>query len=621
MKKQGLWLSCLVLCTLLLAPLAAFSADGTTELAPVVVTATLEEKQLQLTPGGVQIIDSEEIFATGAETIGDALLYATGIMLTTGEGRNRGTSLRGLGYQHTLVLIDGRRFAASFKGQMDVGQLPVLLVERVEIVRGPVSALYGSDAIGGVVNIITRKPTQQRVAEIDGRGGFGPSAEHFGRGYLSGGTELVQGNIAASRSVKDDWDGDHELPDDIDQTSLNSVAGAVALAVNEHQQLNIGGEYSHFSRDGGRFILNQERDYTANDRRWGGFAEYHLNQGEPLSAMVRGYVSNYSATSSFEPATSNSTEQRRLIQGEGRLSYMVDDALIVTLGGEVRQDSLEASGMVHDEEDVLNSALFVMADWQLAPQLNMIGGLRYDYHENFGSHVTPRLALNYSFSSGRLWVAYGQGFRAPNLNELYVTATLKKGLETYIGNEDLDAETSDSYEVGASWHAGPLMSQVTLFYNKLDDLIATDLIAASGKLKTYEYANIDHVRTYGSELETQLQLPAHFNWSGQLSWVETENEESNERLADEPCWKGGMSLGWSAPDFGLHTQLRWLYFGTSEDGLGTSQDSYQLLHFYASKTIAHNTQVYAGIDNLLDEEHDDFTLSPRAFYVGLKWKY
>lgn len=621
MKTLVLWWGCLVVFAGVLEPLVAFSAEVTTELSPVVVTATLEEKQLSLTPGGVQIINRDEIFATGAETISDALLYATGIMLTTGEGRNTGASIRALGYQHTLVLIDGRRLAASLSGQMDVGQLPALMVERVEIVRGPVSALYGSDAIGGVVNIITRKPTTQAVAEVDVRAGIGQAAEHYGRGYLSGGTENIRGNIAASRAVNDDWDGDHELPDDLDQTALNSVAGGVAVALNDHNQLNVGGEYSHFSRDGGRFYLNQDRDYSANDRRWGGYAEYHLHPGAPLSAMVRGYVSNYTTTSSFDPPTSKSEEHRRLVQGEGRVTYMVHEQLMITTGAEVRQERLEGSGMVHDVEYVSNSALFVMGDWQLTPALNMIGGLRYDHHEDFGSHVTPRLALNYTVGSGRFWLAYGQGFRAPNLNELYVTATIKKGLETYFGNEDLDAETSDSYELGASLHYGVLQGQVTLFYNQLDDLIAAELLAVSGKKKSYKYQNIEHVHTYGSELEAQLNLPAHFRLSGQVSWVESENEESDERLADEPCWKGGVTLGWGVPDWGLTTQVRWLYFGTSEDGLGDEQDSYQLVHCYVSQSIGHTTQVYAGIDNLLDEEHDDFTLSPRTLYLGLTWKY
>lgn len=139
---------------------ASLASEETVVLPPVVVTPTMVEKNLDKAPGAVQIIDSEEIAALGAETVADALLYATGVMVTIGEGRNLGTSIRGLGRNHTLVLLDGRRLAGSFKSQMDVGQLPVLMIERIEIVRGPVSALYGSDAIGGVVNIITRDPAK-----------------------------------------------------------------------------------------------------------------------------------------------------------------------------------------------------------------------------------------------------------------------------------------------------------------------------------------------------------------------------------------------------------------------------------------------------------------------------
>jgi outer membrane receptor for ferrienterochelin and colicins len=598
-----------------------YAQQGIVEMSPVVVTATLAEQPQDQVAGAVEVIDQQAMVAVGAETVSEALLYAAGVMLTTAEGRNVGTSIRGLGRNHTLVLVDGRRLAASFKAQMDVAQIPLTMVERIEILRGPASALYGSDAIGGVVNIITCVPTRDFTARADVRGGFGPSAEHFGQAYISAGSETVQANLGVARSVKDDWDGDGALPDDIDETSLNSVLGRATVQVSPRQQFLFGGEFSHFERDGGRYYLNQDRDYGADDRRWGGFAEYHLNQGEPLSAMLRGYVSQYKTTSSFDPPTSKSEERRRLIQGDGRVVYSVSDRLVLTSGGEVREDSLKGDDMDHDEEKVLNSALFTQVQWQFTPRLSLIAGLRFDHHEDFGGHFSPRATLSWQHGHGRVWVGYGEGFRAPNLNELYVTSLLKKGLETYQNNENLKEETSQSYEAGAGFVLGKTRSQLVVFRSEVDDLIASELQSVSGKYKTYTYQNIDEVRTQGGEFEFSAALPAAVRFVSQVSYVESENRETGEELADEPRWKGGVSVTWREPWWQISTQLRWLYFGTSEDGEGNEQDGYRLTHLYLEKTLTPSVTLYGGVDNLLDEEHDDFTLSPRGYYIGMTWEF
>ena len=615
------WQGLVVFVSFVVFPVQGLAQDRATELSPLVVTATLAEKAIEEIPAAAEVIDRQQLVEMGAETISEALVYATGIMLTTAEGRNVGTSIRGVGRNHTLIMVDGRRLAGSFKAQMDVAQLPVTMVERIEIIRGPVSALYGSDAIGGVVNIITRKPTMETQVGVDVRGGFGPSAEHLGQAYISGGTQKVQANLGVARAVKDDWDGDGELPDDIDETSLNSLVGRAHVEISPRQHMVFGGEYGHFERDGGRYYLNVDRRYDADDRRWGGFAEYHLNQGEPLSAMLRGYVSQYKATSSFDPPTSKGEERRRLVQGDGRVTYSVSDRFVLTSGGEIREDSLKADGMDHEEERVLNSALFTQADWQITQRVNLIAGVRFDHHEDFGGHLTPRATLSWSFNHGRVWAGYGEGFRAPNLNELYVTSILKKGFETYQNNEDLDEETSRSYELGTSFQFGRFRSQLVVFRTDLDDLIASELQTASGKYLTYQYVNYDEVRAEGVEFETSVMLPAGLQVAAQLSYVDTEDRETHQDLADEPCWKSGVTVSWTEPQWQILTQVRWLYFGTSEDGEGLEQEAYQLTHLYVEKSLSENVALYAGVDNLFDEDHEAFTLSPRGYYLGLSWEF
>lgn len=599
----------------------ALASEDTVVLPPVVVTPTMVEKNLDKAPGAVQVIDSEEIAALGAETVADALLYATGVMVTIGEGRNLGTSIRGLGRNHTLVLLDGRRLAGSFKSQMDVGQLPVLMIERIEIVRGPASALYGSDAIGGVVNIITRDPAKNLQGAIDIRGGVGPSAEQSVQGRVGGGYGPLRANLGVSRSIKDQWDGDGELAEDIDQTALNSTLGRLALDLNDSQSITLGGEYGHLSRNGGRFYQKLARRFEADDRRWSGFAQYDLQTDGALSGMLRGYVSQYKRTGSYDPAYEVDAERRRLMQVEMRGNYAVYDDLLFTLGGEFREDNLKAGGLDGDDKSVHNEAVFLQADWQLGRYFNLVAGGRYDHHEDFGSRLTPRVTLSCFIPCGRVWVGYGQGFRAPTLNELYVTSLLKQGKEIYQGNADLDAETSESYEAGVSLRKGRLWGQLTLYRNELKNLITAQFISQSGSKKTYEYRNIDKVVTQGTELEAGIGLPGNLSLSGQLAWLDTENLTTDTDLANEPHWKGGLNLTWRQTKWDLTARLRWLHFGESEDDLGETIEDYNTVHLHLDKGLSRRMRVYAGIDNLFDNYHDDYTQSPRQFYAGLQCQF
>jgi len=589
-------------------------------LSPVVVTATLEEKTLDIAPGAVQVIDEKEIAALGAETVGDVLLYATSVMLTTGEGRNLGTSIRGLGSNHTLVLIDGRRLAASYKSQMDINQLPVLMIDRIEIVRGPVSALYGSEAIGGVVNIITRPLPNQNEGSIDLRAGLGPSAEQAAQARIGAAGNSARGHIGISRTDQDDWNSDGEAPDEIDQTGLSSSLGRLSFDLTENQTVTVGGEYSRLTRDGTRFYQSMVRDYEADDRRWNGFVQYDLQSNGTFSGMVRGYISDYQRTNDFDPAVPVDDEQRRLSQIEARGTYAVFDDLLLTAGAEFRQESLEEGGL-DDDKSVDNGAGLIQADWQLGKFFNLVAGGRYDRHQNFGSRLTPRATLSGFIPFGRIWISYGQGFRAPNLNELYVTSLLKGGKETYLGNSDLDAETSESYETGIYLHHGLYWGQLTLFRNELEDLIAAEFISQSGTNKTYEYQNIDKAETEGAELEFGLVLPGNLTFAGQSAWLQTEDRTTGEVLPFEPKWKGGLTLAWWQPVWDFRAQLRWLYFGKAENDSGETVDPYRLTHLFLAKGVTPQFEMYAGIDNLLDEEHDDYTLSPRQFYIGCNYHF
>ncbi|MGD9504856.1 MAG: TonB-dependent receptor plug domain-containing protein [Syntrophobacteraceae bacterium] len=597
----------------------------TYELPSVVVTPTMTERSPDSAPGSVQVIDRKEIESLGAETAADVLRYATGAEMLSGTGRSEGLSIRGLGAQRTLVLLDGRRMSLGYKATFDVNQIPTTMIDHIEIVRGPGSALYGSDAIGGVVNIITRKPPHAVEAEVDVRGGGGESAERSGEGVIGGGFGPLRANIAASHFEKDGWDGDGELPDDIDDTSLDAVLSRAVLDLDSSHAVSAGGEWSAFSREGQRLYLNKERTYDADDKRRGGFVQYDFAPKEgPFNAMLRAYGNRYEGSPHFTPTADESDENRELLQAEARGSYSIGNLLTLTGGGEFREETLDGGDLtlsMDDEKSRNAGAVFLQGDWRPLERLNIVAGVRFDDYEESGSHVTPRVVASLFIPYGRVWAGYGQGFKAPTLDQLYGKTKTKGGNEIYNGNEDLDPETSQGCEAGVELRKDWAWCRVTGFYNHLEDMIDAELLSKIGKTYTYTWKNVDEARTAGAEMEAGVQLPMNVALSGNMTYLTTENEETGFDLAQAPTWKGGVTLSWRIPSWGVETRLHYLYFGDSEDGEGNSLDSYNTVNLYASKTLTEHLRLYAGVDNIFDERNEDYTISPVQVYGGLKMTF
>ena len=222
------------------------------ELDTKVITATRSEKSLAEAPGSVEVLSRAAIRELGAQTVEDVLETAVGSILTNNPGRVRQASIRGSGTGRTLILIDGRRIARGYRDNIDLGRILVGRIERIEIVRGPTSALYGADAMGGVVNIITTKPQQSE----------GHAQLRYNAGDASGWRASVGGGAATKRfgiighagflnRNEYNADPDDGLSDVDDQQLVNGTAQA-EYRLNDRHLLRLGGGYAAFDRDGDR---------------------------------------------------------------------------------------------------------------------------------------------------------------------------------------------------------------------------------------------------------------------------------------------------------------------------------------------------------------------------------
>ncbi len=639
MKRMKRWYVAIGLIWMLVPDLSMAGSQGSDTAAEIVdegkmvVTATMTEKKITDAPGAVEVITRQEIIDMNAQTVAEAVADATGLLVTTETGRQQRPSIRGTGNNHTLLLIDGRRLASGFKDLLGIEQIPMDMVQRIEVVRGPASALYGSDAIGGVINIITKTPPKKLSAGLTAQ--YGQSTYNEGQEFIG---SAAVGNtwdrfgvlLAGGYRDKDGYDRDGVAPDDGDDMNLTSGGGRLSFDLNENHRLLAGLEAINKNNTGLRDLQSADRERDADYSRLNYFLEYDGHLTSLSSLMLRANHSEQENDIEITPATSmiagaigdENNSKRRLDQVEGRFSGLFFDRHLVTIGGEYREEGREDdTGM---DDDISNVSGYLQDEYQIFDPLLLVVGVRFDEHSDFGSHWTPRASLTYSILKQlRLKASYGEGFRAPGFMELYVPTYMKRGKLVYDPNPDLDPETSTSYEIGIEGEYKQFSGQVMAFKNSIDDMIEAVYYASSGKGKKkkdyYQYQNIGEVTMSGVEVQCRLGLPMGFDLSGNLAYLDTENEETGEELEGRPDYKGSLKLGYHHQGMGLRANLRLNYIGERYYA-DEPEDDVTQLSAYVSKTIFDNVMLFAGVDNIFDAGTDD-GIEPTFYYGGMSFKF
>jgi outer membrane receptor for ferrienterochelin and colicins len=635
MKVHIVWLGalCLLIGTGLGAADGRADEGGETRIENVVVTATMTEKMVKDAPGAVEIISEQEIVEMNAQTVAEAIEEAAGLVVTTETGRQMRPGIRGTGKLHTLVLVDGRRIAAGFKDMTGLEQIPVDLVKRIEIVRGPAAALYGSDAIGGVVNIITKRPPQKLALGATAQYGqttYSEGDEGVGSAYAGTTIGRLGVLMAGGYREQDGYDRDGVAPSDQDKVRLKSAGGRFSYKLGEDHELLAGFECVDRTAIGLRDMEGLDRERDAVDRSHNLFLEYD-GKPTPLSnLMVRLNRSAHDTDTEITPATApipgaigdESDSQRVLEQAEARYSSLLGERHVLTLGGEYRQESREDDTGLDDSID--NVSVYVQDEYRIFDPLSLVATVRMDEHSEFGNQWTPRVAAVYRILDNlRFKAAYGQGFRAPGFMELYIPTYMKRGKEIYEPNEDLDPEESESWELGIEGEYKDFQARITGFQNEIENLIEAVYYKSTGKGKTkkdyYQYRNISEATMSGVEFEGRWKLPMGFVLSGNLTWLETENKTTGEDLEGRPDYKGSVKLAYRHVASGIDANVRVNHTGDRYYAAG-DRDDITLVNAYLSKRLTDQVKLFAGVDNIFNTT-EEFTDEPTFLYTGISVTY
>lgn len=585
-------------------------------LDPVSVTATRSEHSAAEAPASVTVIDAKEIEAKGAADLQEAVRSTPGISFLGQQVGGRKTfSIRGADNRHTLVLIDGRRVAATddVVGHSDFqyGWVPMSQVERIEVVRGPMSALYGSEAMGGVVNIITRKAGKAWSGQGTVRGDVNADPGGDGRQFaVSAGGPLGE-TFSLGFSAEDFRVADVPLRENPNLTELEGRkrrGGTVDLAFRpaDGHEVSVNLLESRENRwrgnqetSGARRYFTDEYDLKRSQRSVGYRGDWGMARPEIHYTETEFDVTN-SRTLNIAPTRPQNLKDKIL---DGNVAVPVGESHLVTVGGEHRKETLRNAGLRGGEDSATHKAAFVQDEITVTDTVSVTLGGRSDTHNMFGTELSPRAYVVWKATPSLIVKGgYGEAFRAPTLKQISPNYVGAEGPHTFLGNARVRPETSRSWEIGADWSQGGSSLAASLFRNDIDDLIDTRLVSVQGVRRTYIYDNIAHARIDGFEAAGRQELGSGFALSANYLYLYATNRDTGAELDGRPRHGGNLGLEWAQGPW--QTRLTGEYIGrqylTATTGGSQRAPSYALLHLSGSYRINDNLRLRAGLNNLTD---------------------
>ena len=625
------------------------AAQEVKSLDTVVVTAAGYEQQIKEAPASISVVTRAELEKGAYTNLHDALRDVPGVILTPSDNNSNDIALRGMGANYTLILVDGKRTNSretQTNGSTGTDQSwipPLEAIERIEVVRGPMSSLYGSDAMGGVINVITRKVAKEwhgsvrTDATLQERSSSGNAYQ--GNFYLSGPIqeELLGLSIYGNYNKREE---DRILQgfNDYDHRAINVK---LALTPNKDHDviLELGTAKQHFISSPGMTLAANaalsdrkfERDnYSLQHKgRWGWATSDTYLQREETRNIVRDMtIQNTVFNSSW---TLPLGQSNLLTTGVYFNEQDLKDTTTNTLRGSTRNTA-----------DRSQYAVFAENEWRLREDFALTGGLRYDHDSQAGGHVSPRLYGVWTVDPR--WTVKGgvsSGFRAPSLRQtLGDWGQSSRGGDIY-GNPDLKPETSLTKEIGVLFDGGNgTTAGLTLFDNDFEDKITRIACPTCGPLNSSGRApttnvNVDKAVTRGIEATLGTQLSQTLGLTSSYTFTTSEQksgEFAGQPLNQLPRHLLNVSLDWN-PTGQINGWTKVSYRGKESDSSGQAssgsfnQKSYAMLDLGGSYKYSQTVTLYAGIYNLLDKEvlydgiNYDSVLDGRRYWLGMNVKF
>ena len=644
------WITWAVL-TALTVPAYAASADGAADgsavtTKDVVVTATRTEADVKMVPNTVEVITADDIEKLGATDVYSALRLADNVqIMNTSTGFGHRISMRGMSSDSTLIPINGQRTAIedteTTQNLLALDRINVHNIERIEIIRGAASAQYGSDALAGVINIITKKSTGKPSVTVGATTGTTNMSNYY---HIDLGRQGKFSSTFDMNFSKDRQWTEHEvsgLPVKNLQGPKQSYnfSGTYELGENKNLNLDLGyykdklsGDWSHKEYNLGAWggIVRLQDAKLETERRDASLSLTGKTKKDDY--MVRTFYSKLDKFR-FLPYTALAKEygetNKYSIWGiEAKNSHKVNGDHTLTYGTEYDRYDVDGVNFGKDGDNGKNLntyAAYIQDEWLLGDKWEIIPAVRYDHHSEFGSKTTPHIGVTYLANDhNRFKANWGEGYKAPSVSELYMDYT-HMGVLT-LGNPNLRPEESKNWDLSYEGEWGKTFGKITYFHNDIDNMISTRTVG--GRHGYNEYYNIDGTTkthgvelTLGRKLSRDLDVKVTSNWTSASNKVASAESSAHgvDGIADnittlQLAYDDHRAYGYNATLW-----EKWVHDYYESDSSQTY--SYNTLNFVINKKYGDAVRLFAGVDNIFNKKIDAIYLDGRIWRTGIEFKF
>jgi outer membrane receptor for ferrienterochelin and colicins len=615
----------------------AQTAPDTDQEEHIVVTGTRTAKLLSNSPVLVDVIDGETIAKISHGTLAQALNYIPGVVVKRSVKDGYNIQMQGFDGDHVLVLIDGQPIVSPTGSSADLDQVPASNIAQIEVIRGAASVMYGSSAMGGVINIITHKTDQPSlkfdydISQYQGNTIDNGDLNHTLKAHA---VDVFSGwRTQLNALIIDDQGYDYDS-NSVSQDAASVEKKIVTLSTSkDHDDIAASAKYQWLDdkklRDSSAIPGQNEVIYYQTDA-----TEHQLDIGiksikNPKSPwQINARYIDHQETS----GQSNSLRDTNIVLTEvnGQKVFQIDNIELVT-GGVIHADKLNqdkpADGVIEiDDESRESVEVFAQGNW-VKKSHQVLAGMRSQYDSDFGWHNAVRLSAmkNFSLASGKLqWRAgLGQSYRVPNLKERFYIFDHSALGYMVLGNKELDPETADSinssltFNTSLADNAVDLRSDISVHYSKTDDLIDTVIDPEQSELtglSIYQYQNISEAKIHGFDISTEVK----FNqWQMQLNYSYlTSEDENNKRLLARPRHQVKFNINYDIDAYDIELIAYAVYQAgeaVSDSYQGVENNEYSTFNAVLNQALTDKLSWRINIDNIFDQHKSSSANSQNLF--------